>query len=284
MPTLGTTPDLAAEARRLEGVLRAHDVAVTFSDPGTGADGTEVLRHLRAGDVHAALVRAETMLEIPDDLRLVAVLAREEPRDVVIPCADDAYTLGTLPAGARVGVANGRRCGFLRSYRPDVHALCPWNGEGPVGALRSGGVDAIILGNAEARRLALRKRASEILDPKAWVPGPGQGTVLLVARADDAGADGVFAPADDAGARAAYAAESAVLRAQGVGADAPIGVMALPHGPWIRVWGMVASRDGSRVVRGDVTGKADDPETAGRSLAELLLARGVASVLRGAAS
>ena len=259
-------------------------MAVALSDPGAGADGTEVLRHLRAGDARAALVRAETMLEIPDDLRLVAVLARDEPRDVVVPCADDALTLGTLPAGARVGVADGRRCSFLRSYRPDLHAVRPWNGEGPVGALRSGSVDAIILGNAEARRLALRKRASEILDPKAWIPGPGQGTVLLVARADDAGADGVFAPAGDAVARAAYLAESAVLRAQGVGADAPIGVMALPHGPWIRVWGMVASHDGSRVVRGDVTGKADDPEAAGRSLAELLFARGVASVLREGAS
>jgi hydroxymethylbilane synthase len=224
------------------------------------------------------------MLEVPDDARIVAVLARAEPRDVLIPSRKGALALETLPAGARVGVADGRRRGFLRAYRPDVQAVRPWNGEGPAGALRSGSVDAVILGNAEARRLALRKRASEILDPKAWVPGPAQGTVLLVARAGDAEAERMCAPAGDTVARAAYAAEAAALAAQGVSVDAPIGVMALPHGKWIRVWGMVASDDGRRVVRGDVTGNADDPEAAGRSLAELLLARGVASVLRGSAS
>ncbi len=140
----------------------------------------------------------------------------------------------------------------------------------------------MILGNAEARRLALRRRASEVLDPKAWVPGAGQGTLLLVARADDRDAAAACAPVDDAMARAAWIAEAAVVSAQGVPEDAPIGVMALPHGRWIRVWGMAASEDGTRVVRGDVTGNADDPGSAGRALAELLLARGVAAVLRKA--
>jgi hydroxymethylbilane synthase len=221
------------------------------------------------------------MLEVPDDVRVVAVLAREEPRDVIIPSGEDPLTLQTLPADARVCVAGGRRRGFLHAYRPDVRAVTASNGEGPAGALRSGSVDAVILGSAEARRLALRRRASEILDPKAWVPGPGQGTVLLVARADDDDAEGALAPAGDPLARTAWLAESAVLAAQGVSGDAPIGVMASPHGKWIRVWGMVASLDGTRVVRGDVTGNADDPESAGRALAELLVARGVAALLRG---
>jgi hydroxymethylbilane synthase len=144
-------------------------------------------------------------------------------------------------------------------------------------------VDAFILGSAEARRLTLRTRATEILDPKAWVPGPCQGTVLVLAEGSDAEAEAACAPANDANAHGAWRAESSVLSAQGVSGEAPIGVMALPHGKWIRVWGMVASDDGTRVVRGDVTGNAEDPESAGRALAELLVARGVALVLRGGA-
>jgi len=280
--TLATTPDLSPEARRLEGILRAHGTLVSASH--SSPESERALERLRAGHVRAALVRAETLLEVPDDLSVLAVLPREEPRDVVIPARGEAITLRTLPAGARVGVAHGRRRGFLRACRPDVEAVHPANGEGPEGALRSGSVDALILGSAEARRLALRTRATEILDPKAWVPGPCQGTVLVVAERAEADVEAACAPANDPNAHAAWRAESAVLAAQGVSGEAPIGVMALPHGKWIRVWGMVASDDGTRVVRGDVTGNADDPEAAGRALAELLVVRGVAIVLRGDAS
>lgn len=284
--TLTTTPDLAPEARRIEGVLRAYGTVVSVvgldASHGAAPDGGAVAA-LRSGRARAAVVRASAMLHLPDDLRVVAVLGREEPRDVVVPAGGAAFTLQTLPAGARVGVADARRRGFLRASRPDVEALHPGdlgNGEGPAAALHAGGVAAVILGSTEARRLALRARASEILDPKAWVPGPGQGTVLVVADHDDTEAKEAFRPADEGNARSAWLAESSVLAAQGLAADAPIGVMALPHGKWIRVWGMVASDDGTRVVRGDVTGGADDPEAAGRTLAELLVARGAALVLR----
>ena len=278
--TLATTPDLAPEARRLEGALHAHGVSAGTSHADVRMDEAPVLLTLRSGEASVALVRAETLLEVPDDLTAVAVLTRDDPRDVVIPSTDAALTLHALPAGARVCVTDARRRGFLRAYRPDVLPVRPENGEGPAGALRAGSVDAVILGNAEARRLALRRRASEVLDPKAWVPGAGQGTLLLVARADDRDAAAACAPVDDAMARAAWIAEAAVVSAQGVPEGAPMGVMALPHGRWIRVWGMAASEDGTRVVRGDVTGKADDPGSAGRALADLLTARGVAAVLR----
>lgn len=279
--TFAAIPELAPDARRLVAALHGHGVEAAPVSWGASANGSSVLHRLRAGEVDAALVRAEAMLDVPEDLRLAAALPREEPRDVLIPAAPGATTLHALPSGSRVGVGSSRRRGFLKAYRGDIHAVAPGNGGGPAVALRSGGVDAVILGMSEARRLSIASRATEVLDPKAWVPGAGQGTVLLLARRDDARALRTCAVVDHATTRAAYRAESSAMSAQGLHKDAPIGVMALPHGRWIRVWGMAASEDGGRVVRGDVTGTSNDPEGAGRALAELLLARGVATILRG---
>ncbi len=279
--TFAAIPELASDVRRLVEALHGHGVVATHVPWGAKANGSSVLHRLRAEQVDAALVRAEAMLDIPEDLSLAAVLQREEPRDVLIPARPGPVTLHALASGSRVGVGDGRRRGFLKAYRHDVQPVAPGNGGGPAVALQSGSVDAVILGMAEARRLSLASRATEILDSKAWVPAAGQGTLLVLARGDDAHVHGLCAEVDHPTARAAYRAESTAIAAQGAHPDAPIGVMALPHGRWIRAWGMAASEDGSRVVRGDVTGTSDAPEAAGRALAELLLARGVATILRG---
>jgi len=281
--TFAATHELASDAGRLVEALRGHGVAATQVPWGAKANGSSVLHRLRTGEVDAALVQAETMLDLPEDLHLAAVLPREEPRDVLVPARGGSVTLHALASGSRVGVGSGRRRSFLKAYRHDLEAVAPGNGGGPAVALQSDAVDAVILGMAEARRLSLASRATEILDPKAWVPGAGQGTVLALARGDDTRVHRLCADADHPVTRAAYRAESTAIAAQGAHPDLPIGVMALPHGRWIRVWGMAASEDGSRVVRGDVTGTSDDPEGAGRALAELLLARGLATILRGGA-
>lgn len=279
--TFAATHELASDAGRLVEALRGHGVAATLVPPGAKVNGSSVLHRLRTEEVDAALVRAEAMLDVPDDLHLAAVLPREQPRDVLVPAGGGSVTLHALASGSRVGVGSSRRRGFLKAYRQDLEAVAPGNGGGPVVALQSGGVDAVILGMAEARRMSLMARATEIMDPKAWVPGAGQGTVLVLARGDDTHVHRMCADADHPLTRAAYRAESAAIAAQGAHPDSPIGVLALPHGRWIRMWGMAASADGSRVVRGDVTGTSDDPEGAGRVLAELLVARGLATILRG---
>jgi hydroxymethylbilane synthase len=276
---MATTPELNEEAARLERTLRGGGVPVALETMDDGAPA--VLRALTQGRVRAALLRGRACIDLPDDLRMAAVLPREEPRDVLLPARDAPLTLPTLPHGARVGVRGVRRRGFLLAHRSDAEAVAPENGGGPGHALGSGSVDAVILGAAEARRLGLASRATEILDAKAWVPGPAQGLLVLLTRADDASAEKRCSDMEHGASRTAFRAEVAVLDVRGGAFDLPLGALAVPHGPWIRMWGMLASPDGTRVVRGDITGRTDDPEGAGRALTELLLARGAASLLSG---
>ncbi len=247
----------------------------------TGRTIDESVEALRSCEVTGALVPADAVLGLPDDLMVAATLTRGQPCDVLIPADGAGSTLGSLAAGARVGVSGARRRGFLRAHRRDVVAVPPGNGGGPAEAIRSGSVDAVVLGISEARRLQLGPRVGEAFDARTWVPAPGQGTLLLLCRRGDDASVRICAEIDDPRASAVFRAESTVRSSHAFNGDVALGALGMLHGSWIRVWGMAASEDGSQVVRGDVTGCADDPEGAGRSLAELLAARGVEDVLRG---
>jgi hydroxymethylbilane synthase len=126
--------------------------------------------------------------------------------------------------------------------------------------------------------MSLGHLASEALDSKSWVPSAGQGSLVLFGRRGAAVPEGM-AELDHGASRVALAAERACLSTLGGGADTPLGVLAVPHGKWIRVWGMIASADGRQVVRGDLTGAWDSPLHVGAALAKLLLARGAGPLM-----
>ncbi|HSG07584.1 MAG TPA: hypothetical protein VLA36_04485 [Longimicrobiales bacterium] len=273
--TFAAAADLTAEAPRVVEALRGRGVTVLpVKTPGSA------LESLRDGSLHLLLARGDGHEEFAQagDVTAVAVLRREEARDVLIPAVGRPSTLALLPGGSRVSASGARRRGFLLAHRADLDPVTLQNGGGPAEALRSGTVDAVVLGAAEARRLSLAHLASEALDSKAWVPSAGQGSLVLLALVGTpmpAGMEGM----DHAASRMALAAERACLSALGGGADSPLGVLAVPHGTWIRIWGMIASDDGTRVVRADLTGDREDPRKVGNSLAELLLARGAGSLM-----
>lgn len=266
---------------------RSSSLLSAMADNGVDADlldmgqETDAVGALVRGEARLALVPVNVSATPPAGVRWAAVPTRAEPRDVLVPAGGAPATLRNLAPGTRVGVGGSRRWRFLRAHRPDVEAVALVNGGGPAAALTSGSVDVVILGSAEARRSLPGWHATEVLDPRAWVPAACQGTVVLLAREDDEKACRAVSCVDDASTRAAVAAECAVVDGLGVGANAPLGALALPHGPWIRLWGMVASPDGRSVVRGDVTGPRQEPRQAGQSLAELLLARGARELLEG---
>ena len=78
---------------------------------------------------------------------------------------------------------------------------------------------------------------------------------------------------------AAVSAERTFLEALGGGCQVPIGALGIPYDEKLRLWGLVASPDGRRVVRGDLTGSLVDPQALGQTLADLLQERGAETIL-----
>lgn len=278
--SLVAEPTLRAEALALVHAMGGDGLRIDLSIY-EGAD--DPMGELTRGEARLLLVPAEAQGPLPTGVCWASVPTRIEPRDVLVPVGGASATLRNLAAGSRVGVAGARRRSFLLAHRPDVEPVALVNGGGPGAALASGSVDAAILGAVEAKRSELAWRATELLDPKEWIPGPRQGALVLLAREDDEDACNAARKVEDPTARAALLAEGEALVALGVPSRAPLGVLALPHGRWIRLWAMVASADGRRVVRGDLTASLEEPEAAGRALADLLLARGAGDLLNGSA-
>jgi hydroxymethylbilane synthase len=212
--------------------------------------------------------------ELPEGLALAAVPVREDPRDALV-----GKRLAELAAGAKVGASSLRRAAQLRRLRPGV-LVEPVRGnlDTRLRKLEEGRYDAILLAAAGLKRLGWGGRISEILEPETMCPAVGQGALAVETRTSGAGLDACRA-LDHPATHAAVAAERGILRALGGGCQTPIGAHATERDGRLRVLAIVASPDGSELVRGETEGPAADAERIGRELAERLLERGAREIL-----
>lgn len=218
--------------------------------------------------------------ELPDGLCIAATPARVDPRDVLVGPEGEHTTLASLKEGAVVGTSSLRRVALLRAFRRDVTPrTIRGNVDTRLRKLDEGQFDAIILAAAGLTRLGLAKRVSEWLERTSWLPAPGQGALALVTRSEDAETRDLVGALNDPDSLAAVSAERTFLEALGGGCQVPIGALGIPYDEKLRLWGLVASPDGRRVVRGDLTGSLADPQALGHTLAAQLQERGAVEIL-----
>jgi hydroxymethylbilane synthase len=277
---LATHPDVAARAAEVRDRLVAAGVDVEPIVAGTrGPARLDPLAGIRERSVDLALVGVRALRgSASDGLTLLAVLAREDPRDALVSVEGEPAPLRSLPAGSRVGAHGPRRRALLLAHRPDLE---PVELEADADPRRLGGMrlDAAVLGSAHAREIGLGNRIGEVLDPRSWLPEPGQGAVALVARHPIAEVTAL----DHLPTRTALRAELALLDALDAPAEVALGSLAQPSGRMMRLWAAMASADGTRFVRSDLTAPLDEPELLGASVARQLRTR-AGGVLLGAAS
>jgi hydroxymethylbilane synthase len=213
--------------------------------------------------------------EIAPGLAVGAVPEREDSRDVLIAGEESGLTLRTLPEGAHVGTSSLRRMALARASRSDLRVeSIRGNVETRIRRVDEGAVDGVILAAAGVRRLGLSHRVSEVLDSGSWLPAPGQGALAVVVREGVAQSADWLRPLEHAPTRAAVEAERALLHALGAGCRLPVAALGLPYDGGIRLRGLVASPDGSRLVRAEGTGSLAAAGPLGREVAGVLLDRG----------
>lgn len=108
-------------------------------------------------------------------------------------------------------------------------------------------------------------------------PAVGQGALAIETRHDCGEAERLVSKLDHAASRAAVTAERALLATLGGGCQVPIGGYAVVNGASIQLRAIVASPDGSRIVRGERTGT--DAASLGEALGCELLDRGAREIL-----
>jgi hydroxymethylbilane synthase len=242
------------------------------------------LRERRADyAVHSAKDLPST---IPDDMRIVAISAREDPRDVL--CSEHYASLRDLPSDARVGTSSPRRRAQLAALRADLRCVdIRGNVDTRLRKLREGEVDAVVLAAAGLHRLQLRPTYAVAFDPAEILPAVGQGALAVEMRAgDDELAAQLRRAVNDDRAERAVLCERAALRVLRGGCQAPIGIHASFDGDVLSVHGAVAAPGGTVVMRERRSRPAADVPAAqalGEELARELLQAGALEILSGPA-
>jgi hydroxymethylbilane synthase len=217
-------------------------------------------------------------VEIPAGLALPVVMARADPRDAFV--SNHHARLAALPAGARVGTSSLRRKCQLLAARSDLDVVTIRGGvHTRLARLDDGDFDALILAASGLERLDMADRVREALGPEVILPAVGQGVLGIECRDGDARIEGLIAPLADADSSARVGAERAMNARLGGGCQVPIAGFAELDGASLRLRALVASVDGSTVLREEQRGPREQPQRLGDSVAERLLARGADRIL-----
>lgn len=245
---------------------------------GKGLFTSELEEALLSGKVGAAVHSLKDLpVEDTPGILVAAIPEREAAYDVLVSA--DGYTLSNLPAGARVGTCSARRMAQLLARRPDLTIL-PLRGnvDTRLRKVMNGEYDAIVLAQAGLTRLGLQSYISEVFPLEVMLPAPGQGALAVQCRADDTETIEVLAAIHDPLTAAAVGAERAFLSGLGGGCSLPVAAFAEKNNGTIILTGAVVSADGTQAIRLSAVDK--EPHRLGERLAQLVLERGAAELLR----
>ena len=239
----------------------------------------EIEEALAAGDIDLAVHSLKDLpTELSEQFEIAAVLAREDPRDAL--CSKNYSSIEALPKGARVGTSSLRREAQLKAIRPDllVHPL-RGNVDTRLRKLESGEYDAIILALAGLRRLGRTELVRQIIPVEVMCPAAGQGALAIEIRAGNEAVRDAILFLDDPASRTETNCERALLKQLGGGCQVPIGASASLQDGVLHLQAVVASPDGTLLLRESSTGS--DPLEVGEAAGESLLRRGGAKILDG---
>ncbi|WP_022664568.1 hydroxymethylbilane synthase [Desulfospira joergensenii] len=216
--------------------------------------------------------------DLPEGLIIGAIPERENPFDVLV--SKDNTALADYPAGARVGTSSLRRASQLKHVRPDLEiASIRGNLDTRLKKLKSGEYDAIVLAAAGLIRLGQAGEITEYLDEVTMVPAVGQGALCIETREDDRKIGEVMEGLDHGPTRTCVTGERAFLRQIEGSCHIPVACFGKIKDEEVRLTAVVASEDGTTLVREEILSPAGDVEEFGQQLANQVLDRGGRKIL-----
>ena len=240
---------------------------------GQGVFVKELEKALIDGEIDLAVHSLKDMpTEIPRGLFLAATTARLDPRDVLISRAGKS---AELAPGSMIGTGSHRRAVQLRALRPDLET-CGVRGniDTRLRKVSEGEVDGIIVAAAALIRLGWHDKITEYLPTEHFTPAAGQGALGIEIRSGDKATALLASVINHEPTWQSVTAERTFLRALGGGCRAPIAALGIVSGDVLKLSGMVASVDGSRILRATEEGNAQAPEQVGRQLAQKMAEMG----------
>lgn len=255
---------------------------VSFAQVGAkGMFTKEIEEALVSGRVDLAV---HSLKDLPTTLAepfvLAAIPERADPRDAFVSVHYPSFA--ALPGGARVGTSSLRRQAQLKALRLDLqYAEFRGNVDTRLRKLAEGQVEAILLASAGLDRLGYSDQIRERFPALILCPPAGQGALAIETRTDDVATIEALRFLDDPATRFAVTAERAALAGLGGGCQVPIGVLCSATNDGYAIAGVVASPDGSNLLRAELEHQSgSSAEALGEKLARRLLEQGAERLLQ----
>ena len=216
--------------------------------------------------------------EIPDGLCVGAIPEREIPQDVLI--SKKGLLLHDLMPGARIGTSSLRRSAQLLHARPDL-VILPLRGniDTRLKKLETENLDAIILAAAGVKRLGLENRITEYMDENIMLPAVGQGALCIEIRQNDPEIEPIIAALNHQETWTVVMGERAFLNRLEGGCQVPIAAHGKIDKNTFTLCGLVASVDGTNIIKETLSGPEDSSESIGVKLADRLLSMGAKTLM-----
>lgn len=215
---------------------------------------------------------------IPVGLQISAITARHDPRDALISKGNLKFA--ELPQGAKVGTSSLRRRSQLLNLRPDLK-LCDLRGNlnTRLKKMETENFDAIILAVAGVERLGWQDKIAEKLDFSLCLPAVGQGALGIETRCNDPEIIALTNLLNDETTNDCVTAERSLLRELEGGCQIPIGASGVIKDNILYLEAMVASLNGSILIKDTVQGPREKARELGLTLAEKLKKQGALKIL-----
>lgn len=251
---------------------------------GKGLFTKELETAMLEGEVDIAVHSLKDMpVVVPEGLVITAITERADPGDAFVSPVYESFE--ELPQGAKVGTSSLRRKAQLLHVRPDLHIEdLRGNVNTRLRKMEEENFDGVILACAGLKRLGFEGRIRQVLPQSICLPAVGQGALAIECRESDSEVRELLAFLDDQATRLCTEAERGFLATVEGGCQVPVGVHAVARGAeGIRIEAVIASLDGSTLLRDELAGTARNNEEAramGVQLANRLLAMGGREILR----
>lgn len=246
---------------------------------GKGLFTKEIETALLEGEVDLAVHSLKDMpTKLPDGLCLTAITRRAVVGDAFV--SNKYHTFAEMPAGAVLGTSSLRRKAQLLARRPDLDIRdLRGNVDTRLRKLDDGQYDAIILAAAGLTRLGYGDRIKETLPCDFCIPAVGQGALAIECRSDNTEVRALLEFLNHPETKCCTDAERAFLGLVEGGCQVPIGVHADIANNTMHITAIIASLDGSTLIRDDIDGDPADAIVLGKTLGNRMLEKGGREIL-----
>lgn len=215
---------------------------------------------------------------LPEGLTLGGVLPRGEVRDVLV--SRDGRRLNELTSADKIGTSSLRRQAQLLHFNPDLQVVdIRGNVNTRLRKMEEGLCDAMIMAGAGFIRLGLEERITEFLPVEVMLPAVSQGAVAMEIRDNDPEMAEIITQITDSETLLTTNAERVFLKTIEGGCQVPVACYSEVDGEKITLTGLVASVDGSQLLKESVTCSLEHANANARELAQKLLSAGGRQIL-----